>query len=219
MDTLFTLFLILHIAGGSVGLLTGFLNILRKKGDRKHILIGKLFVYSMLTAGISALALSVLNPNYFLFAVGIFTIYMVGTGNRYVYLKMLNDDQTPKPIDRIITFTMLLAGLFFIGFGISHLAKANLFGLVFITFGFFGLLFVRQDFKNYRGKTDIKNYWLIAHLQRMTGGFIAALTAFLVVNAKYLPEQIPGLLYWLLPTIFLTPLIISWSRQMEVKKK
>ena len=219
MDTLFTLFLILHIAGGSVGLLTGFLNILRKKGDRKHILIGKLFVYSMLTAGISALVLSVLHPNYFLFAVGIFTIYMVSTGNRYIYLKMLNVDQSPKPIDRIITLTMLLAGLFFTGLGISHLAKANLFGLVFIMFGFFGLLFVRQDFKNYRGKTDIKNYWLVAHLQRMTGGFIAALTAFLVVNAKYLPEQIPGFLYWLLPTIILTPMIIRWSRKFEVKKK
>lgn len=219
MDTSFTLFLILHIAGGSVGLLTGFFNILRKKGDRKHILIGKLFVYSMLTAGISALVLSVLHPNYFLFAVGIFTIYMVSTGNRYIYLKMLNDDQSPKPIDRIITLTMLLAGLFFTGLGISHLAKANFFGLVFIMFGFFGLLFVRQDFKNYRGKTDIKNYWLVAHLQRMTGGFIAALTAFLVVNAKYLPEQIPGFLYWLLPTIILTPMIIRWSRKFEVKKK
>jgi uncharacterized membrane protein YbaN (DUF454 family) len=52
----------------------------------------------------------------------------------------------------------------------------------------------------------------------MTGGFIAALTAFLVVNAKYFPEQIPGFVYWLLPTIIFTPLIITWSSKYEVKK-
>ena len=52
----------------------------------------------------------------------------------------------------------------------------------------------------------------------MTGAFIAALTAFLVVNANYLPEQSPEILYWLLPTIVFTPLIIIWRRKFEVKK-
>jgi len=84
-----------------------------------------------------------------------------------------------------------------------------------VTFGLLGLLFVRQDFQNYRGKAKAKNYWLLAHLQRMTGAFIAALTAFLVVNAQHLPNQIPGFIYWLLPTLIFTPLIISWSRKRE----
>jgi hypothetical protein len=113
---------------------------------------------------------------------------------------------------------MLSAALLFVGMGILLVLKSNLFGLVFITFGSLSLLFVSQDFKNYTNKTMVKNYWLIGHLQRMIGCFIAALTAFLVVNAKYLPEQIPGFLYWLLPTIILTPLIVKWSRKYEVKK-
>lgn len=219
MPTIFSIFLILHVIGGAVGLLTGFINILRKKGDKKHVFIGKLFIGAMLTAGFSALVLSVLHPNYFLFVVGIFTLYLIGTGNRYIYLKMLDNGQMPQLIDWIITFTMLLAGLLFVSLGIFHLTKSNLFGLVFATFGLFGLLFVRQDFANYRGKSDMKNYWLLAHLQRMTGGFIAALTAFLVVNAQYFPEQIPGFIFWLLPTVFLTPLIVRWSRKLEVKRK
>lgn len=190
-----------------------------KKGDSKHKIVGKIFSISMLTAGLSSLVLSVLHPSRFMFMVGIFTVYMVGTGNRYLHLKMLNKNQKPKIIDWALTISMLLAGILFMGLGTLSLLKSNFFGLVFVTFGFLGLLFVRHDFKNYSGKSDILNYWISEHLQRMIGAFIASSTAFLVVNAKYLPEYIPIVVYWLLPTIILTPLIIKWARKYEVKKK
>jgi uncharacterized membrane protein len=215
MDILSTVFLILHIAGGAIGLLTGLVNVIRKKGDQSHVFVGKLFFFFMITAGVSSLVLAVLNPNHFLFMVGVFTLYMVSTGNRYLSLKQLLKGQKPRSIDWTITIFMLLAGLTFITLGTMSLINANFFGLVFVTFGLLGLLFVRQDFQNYRVKAKAKNYWLLAHLQRMTGAFIAALTAFLVVNAQHLPDQIPGFLYWLLPTLIFTPLIISWSRKRE----
>lgn len=218
MNTVFNVFLILHIAGGSVGLLTGAINILRKKGDKKHRFIGILFLFSMLTTGISALVLAYLNPNHFLFIVGVFTLYLVGSGQRYLKHKQPSKLRS-KLIDWIITSLMLLAGILFIGLGVSTIVKSNMFGLVYITFGSLGLLFVRQDFRNYNNTSTVKNYWLIGHLQRMTGGFIAALTAFLVVNNRYFPERIPSFIFWLLPTIILTPLIIKWSRKYEVKKK
>ena len=217
MDILFKAFLILHIISGSVGLLTGFLNLIRKKGDKNHKAIGKIFAYAMLITGFSSLVLSVMHPNYFLFIVGVFTIYMVGTGNRYIYLKILNNDVKPKLIDFILTSTMMITGVLFIILGVWNLIKSNSFGIVFIVFGIIGLGFVRADFKNYKGNLVIKNYWLTAHLQRMIGGFIAALTAFLVVNAKYFPEQIPLALYWLLPTLILVPLIVKWSKQYRIK--
>jgi uncharacterized membrane protein len=218
MNIIFKVFLTLHIVGGSFGLLTGLLNIIRQKGDKNHKLIGKIFFVSMLMAGTSSLVLSYLHPNYFLFMVGVFTLYMVSSGQRYLKHKQ-QDKLDSKLIDWIITIFMLLAGLLFVGIGILTIIKSNLFGLVFTTFGGLGLLFVQQDFRNYNDKATIKNYWLIGHLQRMTGGFIAALTAFLVVNAKYFPEQIPSFVYWLLPTIILTPLIIKWSGKYKVEKR
>jgi uncharacterized membrane protein len=217
-NTIFEIFLVLHIVGGAIGLLTGMLNILRKKGDKNHKFIGKIFFVSMLTTGISSLVLAYLNPNYFLFMVGVFTLYMVCSGQRYLKHKQ-QDKLDSKLIEWTITILMLLAGLLFVGIGILAILKSNLFGLVFITFGSFGLLFVRQDFKNYNNKTTIKNYWLVSHLQRMTGSFIAASTAFLVVNAQYFPDQIPSFVYWLLPTVIFTPMIIKWSRKYEVRIK
>ncbi|MBK9024161.1 MAG: DUF2306 domain-containing protein [Saprospiraceae bacterium] len=65
MDTLFKIFLIIHIIGGSVGLITGTINIIRKKADKNHRLIGTIFVYAMITAGFSSLVLSILHTNYF----------------------------------------------------------------------------------------------------------------------------------------------------------
>ncbi len=217
MDILFKSFLTLHIIGGSVGLFTGTINLVRNKGGKKHKLIGKVFVYSMLTAGISSLLLSIFHPNYFLFMVGAFTIYLVGTGNRYIYLKMLGSDQRPTVLDWAITVGMLLAALLFIGLGVKHLLAHNNFGIVFIVFGVLGLRLVNTDFGNYRGKLKAKNYWLLVHLQRMTGAYIAAITAFLVVNAKYSPVALPSAMVWLLPTIILIPLIIVWTKKYKVQ--
>jgi uncharacterized membrane protein len=217
MTLIFTTFLILHIIGGSVGLFTGTINLVRKKGDKNHKITGKVFSYSMLTAGISSLVLSILHSNYFLFMVGIFSVYLVGTGHRYLYLKLLGNGQQPKIIDWTITIAMLLAGLLFITLGIRQLLAHNNFGIVFIIFGTLGMRFVKTDFDNYRGRLKAKNYWLLVHLQRMTGGYIAALTAFLVVNAKYSPIALPPVLVWLLPTVIFTALIIAWTKKYKVK--
>jgi uncharacterized membrane protein len=219
MDILFKVFLTLHIIGGSIGLFTGTINIIRKKGGKNHKLIGKIFACSMLSAGFSSFVLSILHPNYFLFMIGIFTIYLVGTGYRYIYLRMLGGNQKPTIIDWVLTVGMLLAGLLFITLGIKFLWAHYSFGIVFIVFGLLGIRSVLTDFNNYKGKLKAKNYWLLAHLQRMTGAYIAAITAFLVVNAKYSPVVLPPVIVWLLPTVILTPLIISWSRKYIVKNK
>jgi uncharacterized membrane protein len=219
MDTLFKIFLTLHISGGAAGLFTGTINLARKKGDKTHKLAGKIFVYSMLTAGLSSLVLSILHPNYFLFIVGVFTVYMVGTGNRYLYLKMLGRDQQPAILDWAITISMVLAGLLFIVFGVSHLLDQNNFGIVLIVFGVLGLRFAKTDFDNYKGRVKAKNYWLLVHLQRMTGAYIAAFTAFIVVNTKYSPVVLPSVVFWLLPTAILTPLIIAWTKKYKVEIK
>jgi hypothetical protein len=171
----------------------------------------------MIFAGISAIALSILHPNYFLTIVGVFTVYMVTTAFRYIRLRLLEVDNDPKGFDWFLTGSMGLAGLLFIFLGVKALLSSDTFGIVYIVFGLISLLFVRADFKNYSGRATHRNYWLLAHLQRMTGGYIAALTAFLVVNSHIFPSIIPGVVLWLLPTAVLTPLIVIWSRKYGIK--
>ena len=219
MEIIFKILLAIHIIAGTAGLITGTINLLRKKGDMKHIRIGRIFTYAIMTTGFSGLVMTLIHPQYFLFIVSIFTIYLVGTGSRYVYLKFLGIDQRPTKIDWMLTIGMLVMGLAFFGIGIPALLKGNNFGIVPIVFGLVGLLSVKEDLSNYRGKPKAKNYWLLAHIGRMSGGYIAASTAFLVVNASHIPIDIPPALAWLLPTIILAPVIIRWSKKYKVTGK
>lgn len=213
MDQLFTAILILHIVSGGTGLITGTINLIRRKGDKLHNQIGLGFTYAMISAGASAIVLSMMHPNYFLFIVGVFTLYMVSTGYRYIRLRLEGIDNGPKTLDWVLTGSMGIAGICFILFGGWQLYMKSNFGTVLLVFGAIGILMVRSDLNNYKGKAAERNYWLLAHLQRMTGAYIASLTAFLVVNMDRLPSFIPGILFWLLPTAVLTPMIIFWSRK------
>lgn len=213
MDTLFKIFLIIHITGGTLGLLAGTYVVIAKKGDKIHKRIGKLFAFSMLGVGFSSLILATLHHINFLFAVGIFTIYMTSTAWRYLHLKKIAEGQQPKPIDWALMTFMVIGSIWFIKMGIESLIEKEYFGAIIILFAWRGLNFVYQDYKTYKGQIEAKNYWLLFHLQRMTGAYIASLTAFAVVN---FPNRV-SFLPWLLPAIILVPLIVKWTRKYRVK--
>src|SRR5215468_7715083 len=71
--------LLLHIAGGMVGLLSGTVAMVYRKGSRGHRLAGDVFVFSMLIMGVcgSILALMKHQPNNFFG--GLVTFHMVTT--------------------------------------------------------------------------------------------------------------------------------------------
>ena len=209
---IFKLLLGLHIIGASISLLLGLYLMFAKKGNSRHKKIGKVYFYALLTASVAAIPMSYLHPNYFLFLISIFTIYMLLTGVNYLNKKSTKNVNTT---DWVLTIIMLLFAIAFIGFGIFNIVKGTYFGIVFIVFGSIGLLFSYQDYINFKGKSKIKNYFLTTHLQRMTGSYIASTTAFLVVNNKVLPS----VLAWLLPTIIIVPLIVTWTRKYKVEKK
>ena len=217
MESIFKLLLVLHIAGGSIGLFAGTINIIRKKGDRGHKLFGFFFQIGMLSAGSSALALSLIHPNYFLFVVGVFTLYLLGSGSQYILNYKLK--KTKNKFGFAISASMLIAGVGLTLTGGKLLFNENNFGLVMIAFGVIGLLMVRADLIQYKAANFDGNKLLSLHLQRMTAAYIAALTALLVVNARHLPLQVPPVFIWLFPTVILTPLIIKWSRKHSKEKK
>lgn len=212
---LFKTLLVIHIIAGSIGLFTGSINIIRKKGDKPHRLVGKFFFYGMLLNAIAGFVMSILHNNLFLLIIAVFSFYLTVTGQRFLYLKKLHKGQKPKRVDWIVTITMILFALFFIIYGVILILNQNNFGIVLIIFGLISLLMAKTDITIYKGNIKHVNYWLLIHIQRIIGAYIAALTAFLVVNNTYLPPIVA----WLLPTAILTPLIIYWSKKNAIKKQ
>ena len=218
MNQIHNILLILHIVAGSFGLVTGTINLIFRKSGARHRVMGIIFTIAMLLTGFSAIGLAWINPSPFLFIVGVFTVYMVGTGYRYIRIRNSGGKKGPQIIDWILTVGMAVVGIVFLVMGGYLGFNGDAFGVVYIVFGLISLLFVSADRTNYGGKSKIVNYWQVAHLQRMIGAYIASVTAFLVVNSNGLTAFIPGWLFWLLPSIILTPLIIIWSRKYGVVK-
>lgn len=219
MENTYQTLLIIHIIAGFTGLISGLLNMLMKKGGKTHRIVGKVFVVGMILSSIIALTMASIKTNYFLFVVGVFTIYLVGTGNRYIYLKLLGKTQNPKILDWVLSGGMFFMSIAFVFLGVTLLKdQQNSFGIVPIVFAFVGFGSVRVDLLNYTGRIKSSQFWLKAHISRMSDGFIAASTAFLAVNGPKIPLEIPTFVYWLLPTILITPLITKWSRKLRMKK-
>lgn len=207
---LFKILLAIHIVTGFLSLTTGTINIIGPKGKSVHKKVGTIFVYSMIMAGISALIMAILHPNHFLFIVGVFSLYMTISGKRYISRKFYN------LFDYLITVFILLAAISFAIVGGLLLFKSQSFGIVMVVFSFISFSFVYNDYQNIQYKI-IRSTTI--HLQRIIGAYIASFTAFLVVNAKYLPQFIPGYVYWLLPTIIFTPVIIWFSKKYTTPKQ
>jgi hypothetical protein len=153
--------------------------------------------------------MAILHGNIFLFIVGIFTTYMLLSGTRYLKIKSISDIHFA---DWTLAITITLFGLGFVSLGSYILLYQDFFGIVLLVFGGICWMFALQDFKNFRNKSKVKNFWLMTHIQRMTGSYIASATAFLVVNNTILL----GVISWLLPTAILTPLIVIWVRKYQV---
>jgi uncharacterized membrane protein len=203
---IFRFILALHILGGSVGLISGTIVLILKKGDKNHKAIGSIFFWAMNLAGLCSFVLAVMHPNNFLFVVGIFTLYMNLTARSY--LKFKRKDAVINFRDAIPTIGMVIAAFFFVIVGIKLISKDS-FGWVLLSFAFISLRFVLADYKFFKGKSKFSNQWLLSHLQRMIGTYIASITAFLVVNINFKPAFV----IWLAPTVLLVPLIIYWSRK------
>ena len=71
--------LLIHILGGTVGLLSGTAAICFRKGSRRHALAGRVFVVSMLIMAVFAVYLAVVRNQPSNIGGGILTFYLIGT--------------------------------------------------------------------------------------------------------------------------------------------
>jgi hypothetical protein len=103
--------------------------------------------------------------------------------------------------------------------GINKVSHGNNFGTTGIVFGSIGLLFAFNWLKQFFILPKEKRHWVFSHLQGFGAAYIAATTAFMVVNIKFLPD----LLVWLSPTVvgatIITLVTISYKKKFLRNQK
>ncbi|TAE18481.1 MAG: hypothetical protein EAZ47_11860 [Bacteroidetes bacterium] len=198
---------IIHILAGTITLISGTVSMLAAKGKSVHRLSGQIFFWAMAVTTALGLNAGIFKPELRIFIpIAIISFYQAATGYRILFIKTLHKNQQPKLVDWLLTIGMLLTSLVFVVLGIINLGSDLFFSIVLFAFSSIGLYCCGVDLYNYIKKPSNKFYWLFIHIFRMSHGFIAAITAFLVNNSKLFPF-LPQVLLLILPIALGQPII------------
>ena len=195
--------LFIHVLNGAVALVIAPLAMITVKGGLWHRRWGKIYFWAMFGVAVTAVVMCFLRSGLFLFLVAIFSFYLALTG--YRVLKRKKPEDSPGLLDWCATAAMLLAGLFLVASGAM---EANLGSQrwVRIVFGAIGLLLSGSDIRRFFKPSMNKRAWWFEHMTRFLAAYIATVTAFSVVNFKFLPD----LVRWLWPTVIGVAGIFIW---------
>jgi uncharacterized membrane protein len=206
--------LLLHILAGTAGLLSGTAALCFRKGSRRHVLSGKIFVASMLTMAVGAIYLAIVRHQPNNIGGGLITFYLIGTA----WLTARRKRGETSPFDWVALLIPLAIGVLGWMNGIEALrspsgAKYGVPGGMHLFMGSVCLLAAAGDVRMLRRGGIIGAPRIARHLWRMCFGlFIAAGSFFLGPSNRPLRllSQV-GLGQHLAPAFFSTTLYVVLS--------
>ena len=157
----------------------------------------------MVTIFLTAIPMSIISSNIFLFLIAIFSFYLAFSGMRFAR----NRKGVATTLDWTAVGLMILSGLGMWILSAIYFSNNNSQYIVLLVFGFLAIALGYADFRSYKNKTATGKERISRHLTNMMGGTIAVITAVLVVNPPFEPEWV----WWVLPTLLITPVIFWWN--------
>ena len=209
-------FLALHVAAGVIAFVCAPVALLTAKGGRAHRRWGKIYFWAMAGVAATALVLAIMLPILFLALVAVFSFYAAFAGYRVLSLKNLSRGgraHTADWIAALVTFTSsaALAGIGAFGPGMMR----GMSPVVPIIFGCIGMALGGRSILLFARPPAEKQFWWYEHMQGMLASYIAACSAFSVVNlGRWFGN---AWWVWLWPTIIGVPGIIIWVRYYRIK--
>ncbi|MEE2781834.1 MAG: hypothetical protein VYE04_00625 [Pseudomonadota bacterium] len=195
----------IHMLAGTIALGCAALAVSFEKGKKIHVLSGKTYFWSMVAIFLTALPMSIIKTDIFLFLISIFSFYLAFAGMRFAR----NRKGIATTLDWIAVSLMILSGLGMWILAAIYFTNDNSQHIVLLVFGFLAVFLGYGDFKSYKDKTATGKERIAKHLTNMMGGTIAVITAVLVVNPPFEPEWV----WWVLPTVLITPVIFYWNKK------
>jgi uncharacterized membrane protein len=207
METAIRLTLWVHILAGTLALVVAPIALMTLKGGPTHRRWGKVYFWAMGMVAATAIVVGLWRSILFLVLTAVFSFYAALSGYRVLYLKRPDLGQRPAPLDWIAAGITLVASATLVTLGIAKpTPRFQELSRVAIVFGFIGLSIAGLDVLRFLRPPADKRAWWYKHMANMIGSYIAAVTAFSVVNFHSLPTTVR----WLWPTMVGTPLIAIW---------
>ena len=193
----------IHILAGTIALLAAAFAICSEKGKKIHITAGRTYYWGMVSIFLTALPMSIITSNVFLFLIAFFSFYLAFAGRRFAQ----NRKGIASIVDWIGVGLMIAAGLGMWVLALFYSIENNSQYITLTIFGFIAIALGYKDYKTYKQQEAKGKKRIARHLTNMLAGTIAVVTAVLVVNIDMEPQWLP----WILPTVILVPLIILWN--------
>lgn len=210
----FRILLVVHVLAGFISLTAAIVATLSKTLDlahRWHVYSGTVFFWGMLVIFVTAIPLSIIRPNTFLFLIAILSFYFALAGWRYA----TNRRGNPRPLDWASAGAMVVAAIAMLIYGIFLLNRGNSNGITMIILGGIGASLSLADVNSLRQGGAKGPERIARHLTMMLAGAIATTTAFVVTNFNFSP----GYILWLAPTFLITPIILIWAKKIREGKR
>jgi hypothetical protein len=204
--------LYLHIAGGSVAIVSGTMALAFRKGGRAHVLAGNVFFVSMLVmASIGALVAPFLltaqgDPKLFDSAAGFFTCYLVVTS-------WLTVRRKPGTIGRSEMAAFLFAALLAAAIVLIGTGKGDPSG--YYAMGAIIALAAAFDLKVILNRGISGGPRIARHLWRMCLALFVAVGSFFLGQQRVMPEFMQGSPWLSVPPLAVLAAMLFWLLRMR----
>jgi len=212
--------LVLHVAAGGLGIVSGFVALYAAKGARLHRRSGMLFVCAMVTMAVAGMTMAVVRGKAPAVNVpaGLLTSYLVITA--------LTTVRPPAAGLRWLEVgAMLVAfavGLASLAFGFEALAgggrKQGIPAFPYFMFGVVGLLATAGDVRMMRRGAPKGAPRLARHLWRMSSALIIAALSFFIGQARVIPEPVRILPLLALPVLAVLVTMLCWLWRVRFRR-
>jgi uncharacterized membrane protein len=196
-----------HILAGFTAFFIAPVPLLTAKGGKAHRCWGKIYFWAMAVVATTAMVLALWRPILFLAVISLFSFYFAFRGYRVLSRKRPLQGQGPNVIDWTAAVVAFLGSMTLIVLGILRPSPIWVrLSVVAITFGVIGVALAASDIWKFMYPPVDRNFWWYTHMAGMIGSYIAAVSAFSVVNFQVLPPVIR----WLWPSAIGVPGIFIW---------
>jgi uncharacterized membrane protein len=202
--TAYDILRIAHLGAGAVAFVVAPVALAVRKGSDRHRWAGRLYLLPMSFAAASAAVLAGVRHNVPFVFIGLFSLYLGVSGYRALRFK---STYTARTSDRVVTGVALAFFATMLVYGGVQLGTSWGRAVPILAFGVVGLVLAAGDWRRLR-HDRARESWLSGHMSGMVASYIAAWSAFLVINLGVLPLPVRILLA---PAVGI-PALWAWRR-------
>ena len=211
---------VLHIGGGIIGILSGTVAMIFRKGSRGHVVAGRVFGVAMLCMAASATCLAIIKSQTPNIIGGVMAFYLVATA----WATARRKDGETSIFDWGALLVPLAVGVLLLIGGVQaaqrHVPSKNgvPVGMLFFM-GSVGLLSAAGDVRMLLRGGVSGAQRIVRHLWRMCFGLFIATGSFFLGQQKVFPASWRGARIWFVPALLPLVLMIFWLLRVWFTKK